>query len=103
MLTTILDALSARPERPARSACVPEMPNIARIIITADSDYVPSAPGHEGGGRGQRWRSTITLHVLADPVCEYGSFSYREALRSVHGPPEQCGQALIVSCAHGGS
>jgi hypothetical protein len=67
MLTTILDALSATPERPARSACVPEMSNNARIIITADSDYVPSAPGHEGGGLGQRWRSTITFARLRGP------------------------------------
>jgi hypothetical protein len=64
MLTTILDAVSATPERPARSACVPEMSNNARIIITADSDYVPSAPG---GGLGQRWRSTITFACLRGP------------------------------------
>jgi hypothetical protein len=29
-------------------------------------------------------------------------FSYSEALRSIHGPREQCGQALIVSCAKAG-
>jgi hypothetical protein len=45
----------------------------------------------------------LPLHVFADPVWEDGSFSYCEALRSVHGPPEQCGQALMVSCAYGGS
>jgi hypothetical protein len=64
MLTAILDAVSATPERPAWSACVPEMSNNARIVITANSDYVPSAPGHEGGGLGQRWRSTITFACL---------------------------------------
>jgi hypothetical protein len=66
MLTTILDAVSPTPERPARSACVPEMSNNARIIITADSDHVPSALGHEGGGPGQRWRSTITFAFLRE-------------------------------------
>jgi hypothetical protein len=37
---------------PPESACVPEMPNNVRIIITADSNHVTSAPGHEGGGLG---------------------------------------------------
>jgi hypothetical protein len=39
---------------------------------------------------------------LSLPIWQYGSFSYREALRSIHGPPEQCGQAFIVSWAKAG-
>jgi hypothetical protein len=41
------------------------------------------------------------LCILRGPGSQYGSFSFSEALysetlRSTHGPPEQCGQALIV-------
>jgi hypothetical protein len=67
------------------------MPINARIIISADSHYVPSG------------ETQLPLHSFADPVWQYGSFSYTEVLRSIHGPPEQYGQDLIVSCAYGSS
>jgi hypothetical protein len=75
------------PQTPPEPACVPRLPINARIIISADSHYVPSG------------EAQLPLHSFAHPVWQYGSLSYSEALRSIHGPPEQCGQALIVSCA----
>jgi hypothetical protein len=56
---------------------------------------------------------TLTASVTGSPAPSAGTVTFCKAsaalcedaaifLRSLHGPPQQCGQALIVSCAYGG-
>src|ERR1700722_17141493 len=71
------------------------MTSNAGVFITADNDHVPSG------------EAQFSWHSFADSASQYCSFShsealYSETLRSIHGPPKQGGQALIVSCAYAG-